>query len=206
MQKEGSESKFIFVGNHGCLDFINTQIVDKGNTVDLLRGFSDLTDWLTETRVFSRTEAKEIFKKWNDEPEGERAFYQARAFRGILRNMVERIVKGKTVEGSTIDEINKILGKRTGYTRLIRAKGRFETRFHVELDEAIHLITPIAESASDFLCYGEFSLIRKCENPDCILYFYDVSKNHARRWCSMNICGNRTKVAAHYKRHRHTKG
>jgi predicted RNA-binding Zn ribbon-like protein len=31
-------------------------------------------------------------------------------------------------------------------------------------------------------------------------YFYDVSKNQTRRWCSMDVCGNRAKVAAYYHR------
>jgi predicted RNA-binding Zn ribbon-like protein len=33
-----------------------------------------------------------------------------------------------------------------------------------------------------------------------VLFFYDTTKNHARRWCSMAFCGNRHKVAAHYRR------
>jgi predicted RNA-binding Zn ribbon-like protein len=33
-----------------------------------------------------------------------------------------------------------------------------------------------------------------------VLFFYDTTKNHARHWCSMTICGNRSKVAAHYRR------
>jgi predicted RNA-binding Zn ribbon-like protein len=34
------------------------------------------------------------------------------------------------------------------------------------------------------------------------LQFYDASKNHSRRWCSMNACGNRMKAALHYRRSR----
>jgi predicted RNA-binding Zn ribbon-like protein len=32
------------------------------------------------------------------------------------------------------------------------------------------------------------------------LYFYDTTKNHTRRWCSMTGCGNRAKAAAFYER------
>jgi predicted RNA-binding Zn ribbon-like protein len=42
--------------------------------------------------------------------------------------------------------------------------------------------------------------IRECANPECILHFYDVSKNGTRRWCAMAACGNRTKSARHYER------
>lgn len=43
--------------------------------------------------------------------------------------------------------------------------------------------------------------VRKCANPDCVLWFWDVSKNGQRRWCSMQGCGNRMKAARFYERH-----
>ena len=59
------------------------------------------------------------------------------------------------------------------------------------------LLLPIAEAMGDLLCNVDFASVRKCESPACTLWFRDVSKNHTRRWCSMAICGNRAKAAAH---------
>ncbi|EFE76732.1 CGNR zinc finger domain-containing protein [Streptomyces filamentosus] len=42
--------------------------------------------------------------------------------------------------------------------------------------------------------------IRHCANDACVLHFHDVSKNGARRWCSMAGCGNRAKAQRHYAR------
>lgn len=42
--------------------------------------------------------------------------------------------------------------------------------------------------------------IRQCAHPDCVLFFYDTSKNGTRRWHSMATCGNRAKAARHYAR------
>jgi predicted RNA-binding Zn ribbon-like protein len=201
-KKEVSESKFIFVGNHRCLDFINTRIVDKGSPVDMLGDFSDLLNWMVQAQVLEEREANWELLKWNGKPEGKDVFQQALEFRAVLRNMVERIVQEKPVKQPTIEKINELLRHRLGYTQLTRLRSGFETLFYVESRNPIQLIVPLAESASDLLCHADFSLIKRCDNPDCILYFYDVSKNHARRWCSMNICGNRMKVAAHYRRHR----
>ncbi|MEU5878569.1 CGNR zinc finger domain-containing protein [Spirillospora sp. NPDC047279] len=44
--------------------------------------------------------------------------------------------------------------------------------------------------------------IRECANPECVLWFYDVTKNGQRRWCSMEVCGNRAKAARFQQRHR----
>lgn len=204
MLKELSKPKFVFVGNHRCLDFINTQIMENGCPVDLIGDFSDLIEWLAKGQIINSTDAKGALKDWNGQSEGKRIFGKAIAFRAILRDMVKRIIKRKSVQQSTIDEINKMLSSRIGYYELIELRGEFKVRFHAESNKAIHLIAPIAESASDLLCHSDLSLINKCENPNCVLYFYDISKNHTRRWCRMNVCGNRTKVAAHYRRHRHT--
>jgi predicted RNA-binding Zn ribbon-like protein len=44
------------------------------------------------------------------------------------------------------------------------------------------------------------SRVRKCDQ--CVLHFYDISKKGTRRWCSMQLCGNRLKVAAYAARRR----
>jgi predicted RNA-binding Zn ribbon-like protein len=64
------------------------------------------------------------------------------------------------------------------------------------------LLLPIAEAIGDLVCGKDFTLVRQCEGPTCTLWFHDVSKGHARRWCSMAVCGNRAKAAAHRARTR----
>ena len=39
-----------------------------------------------------------------------------------------------------------------------------------------------------------------CENPDCVLWFFDTTRNGTRRWCSMAVCGNRMKARRHGER------
>ena|SRR5215472_1577959 len=42
--------------------------------------------------------------------------------------------------------------------------------------------------------------VKHCENPDCMLWFFDTTRNGTRRWCSMAVCGNRMKARRHYDR------
>ena len=65
---------------------------------------------------------------------------------------------------------------------------------------AASLLGPVAEAAAQLLADGDFALVRQCEHPDCILWFYDRTKSHRRRWCSMAQCGNRYKAAQFRKR------
>ena len=52
----------------------------------------------------------------------------------------------------------------------------------------------------DLVCHTDFRLIRACEGTACTLMFLDRTKAHARRWCSMAVCGNRAQAAAHRAR------
>lgn len=194
-------SKFLFVGQYGCLDFVNTRLREDGRTVDLLDGFPGLVGWLTEAGLVGAEEAQQAVKRWGGTPEGDRAVAMAKAFRETLKSMVGRIVEGEPVERPSINEINGLLRNRSGYPELIRRTGGgFEKRFRREFIQATQLLVPIAESANDLLTEGDLSLVKKCGNPECVLFFYDATKNHKRRWCSMATCGNRMKARTHYER------
>jgi hypothetical protein len=112
--------------------------------MDLFGDFSDLVEWLKEAEALDSSEAKKSLTKWDGKPGGERTLEKTLALRAVLRDMVERIAKGKSVGQSAIDEINNLLRNRTGYTQLVRARGGIERRFHLELIEPIQLITTIA--------------------------------------------------------------
>jgi predicted RNA-binding Zn ribbon-like protein len=62
------------------------------------------------------------------------------------------------------------------------------------------LLMPIVEALARLVCDEDFTQVKACEGPACTLLFADHTRGHARRWCSMKICGNRAKVAAHRKR------
>ncbi|HZW34162.1 MAG TPA: CGNR zinc finger domain-containing protein, partial [Isosphaeraceae bacterium] len=62
------------------------------------------------------------------------------------------------------------------------------------------LLLPIGEELAKFLCNEDFQYVKICEGSTCTLLFVDRTRGRARRWCSMAICGNRAKQAAHRSR------
>lgn len=196
-------SKFLFLGNRACLDFVNTEAVDGGRPVDLLGGFSDLVAWLSEAGLLDAEVAEGALARWYDTPEGERAFARALSLRAALRGAFERVVEDGPVPGEAVEEVNALLAVRPGRDELVGTGEGFERRFRWEAREAEHLLAPLADSAADLLSRDDPSLVKRCENPECVLLFYDTSRTHARRWCSMAACGNRMKVRAHLERVRH---
>lgn len=199
---ESVDRSFCFVGNLPCLDFVNTEIIARGARVDLLTGFADLVRWLQAANVLSATEARTTERRWGNAAEGKTAFKEAVSLRGALRAMAERLSTGKPVDRTSIETVNRVLASRPTY-RQVELKGdKFVSRLHTLSESPLHLLAPIAESASWLLENGDMSLFRRCENPDCILFFYDTTKNKRRRWCSMDGCGSRAKAAAYYRRSR----
>jgi predicted RNA-binding Zn ribbon-like protein len=192
---------FLFVGNHLCLDFINTQMIVQGNPTDLLGGCEDLVAWLVQANAVDKVQAAGVMTQWSHKDQ-EQLFDQGIRFRGTLREMAKRIVARKSIPPSAVACINQVLSRCPGYPQLVYKNGGYTRQFQSQAAQKDGILAPLAEAASDLLCSGNLSLVKKCGNPSCILYFYDTTKNHARNWCSMQLCGNRIKVAAYYQRKR----
>ena len=191
---------FLFLANQPCLDFINTDLVMNGQPTDLLSSFQDLVGWLVQAGLLTEKDAARI--EGGGDHDAMETLKQAKAFRSTMRNMAERLTARKPVPQGALALINQLLRHRIGYAQVTRRNGMFERRYEAGFEDANHVLGLLAEAASDLLCTCNLSLVKQCQNPACVLFFYDTTKNHARHWCSMDLCGNRSKVAAHYRRHR----
>ncbi len=96
--------------------------------------------------------------------------------------------------------LNALLEASPGTYRLSASAGGLMLDYRAEPKKALHLLEPLVRSAARFLAGADLRRIRKCGNEKCVLYYYDATKNQSRRWCSMALCGNRMKAAAHYRR------
>ena len=192
--------KFPAVGNNLSLDFINTKIVENGELKDLLTDFTDLAAWAVAADLLEKSEAERLVDEWAGSAEINDAFRRAIDFREVLREMAVNLSAGKTVSKATIAAINREIQNQSGSIEIRRTENGFEKSFRADYRTPRQLLAPVAESAADLLCYVVPARLRKFESPECVLYFYDATKNHSRRWCSMQACGNRHKAAAFYRR------
>lgn len=122
----------------------------------------------------------------------------ARELREVIRELVAARKAGRPGNPAAL---NSFLRKAVSHPQLVWPSNevpRLERLRKVQTAE--QFLAPIAEAAAGLLVDGDFSLIRRCEHPECILWFYDRTKAHKRRWCSMALCGNRHKVAEFRKR------
>jgi hypothetical protein len=73
-------------------------------------------------------------------------------------------------------------------------------RTWVGAQDARSLLSSVARDAIDVLGGSRAARLKRCEGSRCALLFVDTSRSGRRRWCSMERCGNRAKVAAHRRR------
>jgi predicted RNA-binding Zn ribbon-like protein len=193
--------RFLWLGNHLALDFLNTQPVLRGEQVDLLPDASSVIAWGHEAKLIDRTAASRLARRLQAGGRASALVEQAHGLRAAVRALVDspgrRAPRAKDL--AVINGCLRLEGERRA---LACTRGGFERRLLPAEDPAALLLRSIAEAAASLLCEADPELIRRCGNPDCVLFFYDESRNHKRRWCSMELCGNRLKVAAHYQRQR----
>ncbi|HLJ89894.1 MAG TPA: ABATE domain-containing protein [Candidatus Angelobacter sp.] len=191
---------FLFVGNHLALDFLNTQPVQNGEVLELLPDFAALLRWFQAAKLLSAAEADKIEQRWGSSDRAQHTLEIAKELRERLRKDVLAWEDGKEVHRSTIIELNRLMAEYPMRTRLKATLNALtkETWFATEQTEA--LLSPLAHAAAGLFAEGERGRIRKCEQ--CVLHFQDTSKKGTRRWCSMQLCGNRLKVAAYAARKR----
>ena len=116
-----------------------------------------------------------------------------KAFRALLHR--ERVLK------EWVEPVNEILRITEGHDELVSDTTNWKLEFIAREGGLDWLLAAIARSAAELVTAGSNAQLRLCANPTCGLFFWDDSKTHRRRWCSMAVCGNRHKVASFVRRH-----
>jgi len=121
-----------------------------------------------------------------------------RELRESLRKEVLAWERSGTVHHTAIGELNRLMSEHPLLTRLKRAGSSYSTELWFEPRQPEDLFAPLAHSAATLFANVDRNRVRKC--GQCVLHFHDTSKKGTRRWCSMQMCGNRLKVAAYAAR------
>jgi predicted RNA-binding Zn ribbon-like protein len=191
---------FLFLGNHLALDFLNTHPVQNGEPVELLPDFDALLRWFQAADLLSSRQATSLRQQWGESARAQQVVEGMRELRERLRKEVLSTERGGTVHRVAIDELNHLMAKHPMLTRLKASGSTSATELWFDPREPEDLFAPLAHSAATLFADVDRNRVRKC--GQCVLHFYDTSKKGTRRWCSMQLCGNRLKVAAYATRRR----
>lgn len=191
---------FLFVANRPILNFLNTKPVLADGLTELLPDVRALDRWLIASGMVTSAKAKATLRSWRNSAEAAAFLEELVAFREKLREAVLRIENGSAPADAFLAQVNSLLMQHPLPALLHKRDGRVTREASFDLRQPTDLWAPIIDAAADLLVEPELSRLRKCES--CIIHFFDTSKKGSRRWCSMNICGNKLKVAAYQRRKR----
>lgn len=192
----------IFIADSLGLDFLNSIATPVDTPVDWLDSGDGIMTWLAQARLVPADVLDEL-KARAMPGELDKVADQARAlrewFRGFVRKHLGRPLAPKALH--ELELLNRLLERDEAFGQISRHQhdngGGLEWRMVRRWRSSESLLLPIAEVLAKFVCEEDFAHVKACEGNTCTLLFADRTRRRARRWCSMAICGNRAKQAAH---------
>jgi len=195
----------IFVADSLGLDFLNSIATPVDAPVDWLDSGDGLLRWLAQAELVPADALNEL-KAGTMPGELDKVADQARALREWFRKFVQKHM-GRPLPPKALQELgplNKLLRRDETFSQISRHHerdgDRFELRAMRRWRSPESLLLPIGEALAKFVCEEDFARVKSCEGHRCTLVFADHTRMQGRRWCSMAICGNRAKQAAHRSR------
>jgi predicted RNA-binding Zn ribbon-like protein len=196
------------VGGRLCLDYVNTigwrAGVDADDQEEALRTYGDLVAWARHASALAVDEAERLRAESTRRPiEAAAALTQAIALRETLYRLFMAVLRGQAAGSDELAAFNESLARTLAQARIASDAGGYTWTWSGEGDELDRMLWPVVRSTAEMLTSAtELGQIRVCAGERCDWLFLDTSRNHRRRWCRMDACGNRAKARRHYQRQR----
>ncbi|WP_168220707.1 CGNR zinc finger domain-containing protein [Streptomyces sp. RFCAC02] len=170
-----------------CLDFAHTGGEGRYAVFETLHEPGDLGAWLAQPPLSAGPTV----------PVTARELAAAKALRQAIWETAHARAAHRPLPGTAVDTINRAAAG----PPLVPALGADGTtaRWAAPV-RAAHALSSLAREMIDLLSGPLAGRVRVCASDDCPLVFVDSSRPGARRWCSMERCGNRHKLRAHRAR------
>jgi predicted RNA-binding Zn ribbon-like protein len=184
------------LGGRLSLDFVNTTPPNAELSWERLIRFLEATNIVSSERS-----AQLLSLPQSDPQAAETLLVKARRLGSALRKVFAAVLRKQRIAGEWIEPVNEVLRITEGHDELVGDTGVWKIEFIAREGGLDWLLAALARSGAEIIAEGARARLRHCANPNCGLFFYDNSRTRRRRWCSMAVCGNRSKVAAFARNH-----
>ncbi len=185
-----TKSPLPLLGGRLSVDFVNAI---RSNTEP---SWEHLIHFLESTSIVSPERGTQLLSLPQSDPQAAEALLlKARRLGAALRKVFAAMLRKQRITGEWIEPVNEVLRITEGHDELVGHEGIWRIEFVAREGGLDWLLAAVARSG-----------LRLCANPPCGLFFYDNSRTRQRRWCSMAVCGNRSKVAAFARKHASARG
>lgn len=190
-------------GGHLALDFVNTVggLYEEPSPEDeLLDEYEDIPTWCARLGVISEREAGSLRAAARRDPAAaRRALGEAIALRELIDAVFRPLSRGENPPRELLDRLRDADVEALSEAQLTRSGETFGWSWPASR-KLTDPLRPIAHAAVELLTEGPLERLKTCAN--CRWLFLDKSRNHSRRWCSMEECGIQMKHARFVERRR----
>ena len=193
---------YSFIGGQLALDFCNTGEDREGDHIgDLLHSYRGLVSWAHQAHLLGDSEAVALAALGEKHPGKANGIYQqAVTLREALYRSFSAIAKQQVPDDNDLAMLNNALAQSLGHMRLEKTAEGFEWACYTQPQDMDSMLWLVAKAAADLLLSPERAHLRECGNGNCSWLFLDLSRNHSRRWCTMDSCGNQVKARGYRQR------
>ena len=185
------------------LDFANTTEFHAGNhPEEHLNSYADLLSWSEGAGLLTYSEGRALLDKSNREPDaGLHVLEKALEFREQIYRIFSAIANDERPSQDDLAIFNKTLVQALQNSRIAINEQGYSWSWQNMESSLESMLWPIARETANLLTSQEINRIGECaDDRGCGYLFIDTSRNHSRRWCSMEACGNRAKAQRHYQK------
>jgi predicted RNA-binding Zn ribbon-like protein len=191
-----ADHDFEFVGGSVALDFANTLGgMHTAPTHEHLIEYADLIEFGRSAGTISPSQGRRLIGEAEREPARAAAVLRrAISLREAIWRVFDAFAKNARAEPTDLATIHEeeLAALRHARFQPSAADVDYAWSDELPLDRPLWAI---ARSAADLRrSRGDLSRVRECGSATCEWLFIDKSRNHTRRWCAMNDCGNVAKV------------
>jgi predicted RNA-binding Zn ribbon-like protein len=192
------------VGGELCLDFVNTvggRVPEAGGSpgsrvlADKLAAYTDLVAWGRHTGSIGEPEARRLLRLAEGRPrEAADVLERALLFREALHRTLRWLMLGRRPDPRDLSLLNAEIGTARARESLTASRDGLRWEWPDAGEQLDSPLWPVSRSAGALLTSGDLSRLRQCGGERCGWLFLDRSRNRSRQWCTMEDCGNLSKV------------
>jgi predicted RNA-binding Zn ribbon-like protein len=204
------------VGGDLCLDFVNSVggrvpagVGSTGSEVlaDKITGYADLVAWGRHTESVDEADARRLVRLGDRRPgEAAAVLDRALALREALHRTLRALMLGRRPDPQDVSALNAEIAAARGREVLVPARDGLRWAWPDAGARLDSPLWPVGRAAAALLTSGSLSRLRQCGGERCGWLFLDRSRNRSRQWCTMEDCGNVSKVRRFRQRRTRRRG
>jgi predicted RNA-binding Zn ribbon-like protein len=192
------------VGGALAFDLTNTSSGRGGpRRLEHLQTAQNVIDWARNAKILTGRDAKRLHQlvSANRRLAG-KLLDGMLELRELIHTVGVEIAATSKARAKHMDDLVRIHAECLSRARLIPTASTFAWVWDPIRSPVEAILGPVVLSALSLLTGSDLSRIKRCPGDHCGWLFFDATKNKRRRWCEMEVCGNRAKQKRRRRRRR----